>query len=634
MKIRAKLKKKIVQNRRGAFMVLAFLGLAATAGFLAMSMDLGVVSVTKTRMQNVADSAALAAAQEISIALDEISDQLSSGGDVQGEVQSANEYAMQQAKLMAKKVVELNGMYIDPSRDVEFGQRILNEETGAAEIIWGGEPFNVVKVTVRRDNPDLDAADGELELFFAKMFDTDSVAMKAEATAYIDARDLVVVMDFSGSMSYDSQFRSDTINKLGQTAIEDNLYDMWQDLGQPTYGNLGFDNDWVTIPSDTSSNPPVTVKWRNSQVDVATTGTLKKVVIYFKDGGSKTFKKQSGSSNTYKGTGSYTGDTIDYVKVTYRMNGSNITVSFDLFNYSTLKRGLGLTSVSYPYPSGSWDKFLSHCLYDSDINRAGFRYKFGMMNMVHYWLDDEERHYETPELYKTRHYPFHAVKEGGSLLCSYLDSLNFGDHLGLVTYDTYHRVETTLTPSAWVNASVDISSDPITDDYNAIDTIQRHKQAAHYYSTTNIGGGMSEAIGLMDDHSRYGAQKTILLMTDGNANVSPSGWSVPAGFNWNQLTDYNGDGVADYTTSNKNKLYAFAMVKEAVDKGYTVHTMSVGANADRELMKAIAFAGDGIWLDVPGGSTVAEMEAQMTEAFARIAANVPPPKLMNPVAAE
>ena len=45
-------------------------------------------------------------------------------------------------------------------------------------------------------------------------------------------------------------------------------------------------------------------------------------------------------------------------------------------------------------------------------------------------------------------------------------------------------------------------------------------------------------------------------------------------------------------------------------------------------MKAIAFAGHGVWIDVPGGSTVHEMEREMLEAFSKIAAKVPPPKLI------
>ena len=117
-------------------------------------------------------------------------------------------------------------------------------------------------------------------------------------------------------------------------------------------------------------------------------------------------------------------------------------------------------------------------------------------------------------------------------------------------------------------------------------------------------------------------------MTDGNANRSPNGWSLPGDWDWSELTDYDGDGDADYTTNNKHKQYAFYEAKQAIDAGYTIHTMSVGAGADRDLMEAIANAGKGIWIDVPGGTTIIEMEDQMLDAFARIAANVPPAKLL------
>ncbi|WP_197440151.1 TadG family pilus assembly protein [Polystyrenella longa] len=607
-------------------MILTFFGIMATAGFLAMSIDLGVVAVFKVRMQNVADAAALAAAQEISIALDEISDQISSG-NVQGEVQDANSYAQDQARVMAEHVAELNGMFIDPQIDVLFGQRTLDENSGEATITWGVSPFNAVKVIVRKDNPSQTAPDAKVDLFFAKMFDNDQVALRAEAVAYIDSRDLVVVMDFSGSMVYDSLWRSDSIDKLGQQAIDDGLYNIWTDLDSPTYGNMQFDNDWITIPSDSSSSPKVSLTWKKSTVDITTTKQLDYARLYFSDNKYQNFSSLSGQSKTLSGTGSNSGKLIKYAKVRYKENGREYYADFDLFDYDTLKRGLDLNGVNYPYPSGSWNSFISYCLNDSEVNRAGYRYQFGMMNLVHYWLDAQMPYSSTPELWKTRHYPFNAVKSGGSLLCEFLDGLDFGDHLGLVTYDTYHRVESQLVPDGWVSESVDIGATPITDDYSAIDTIQKHKQAAHYYNTTNVGGGLHEAIKLLDEHSRYGSQKTILLMTDGNANTSDNNWSVPSDFSWNAMTDYNGDGVADYTTSDSHKLYTFVRVKQAIDKGYTIHTMSVGANADRDFMKAIAFAGDGIWVDVPGGTTVAAMEEQMLQAFARIAANVPPPKL-------
>ncbi len=47
-------------------------------------------------------------------------------------------------------------------------------------------------------------------------------------------------------------------------------------------------------------------------------------------------------------------------------------------------------------------------------------------------------------------------------------------------------------------------------------------------------------------------------------------------------------------------------------------------------MKAMAFAGGGMHIDIPGGSTVAELEDQLLAAFSRIAAKVPP-RLIDPV---
>ena len=46
------------------------------------------------------------------------------------------------------------------------------------------------------------------------------------------------------------------------------------------------------------------------------------------------------------------------------------------------------------------------------------------------------------------------------------------------------------------------------------------------------------------------------------------------------------------------------------------------------MMEAIAFIGGGIWLDIPGGTTVSAMEAQVLDAFEQIAAYVPPAKLV------
>ena len=54
----------------------------------------------------------------------------------------------------------------------------------------------------------------------------------------------------------------------------------------------------------------------------------------------------------------------------------------------------------------------------------------------------------------------------------------------------------------------------------------------------------------------------------------------------------------------------------------------MGADADRDLMEAIAFAGGGIFIDVPGGGIGRRWRAQLSEAFGQIASKVPPAKLV------
>ena len=45
-------------------------------------------------------------------------------------------------------------------------------------------------------------------------------------------------------------------------------------------------------------------------------------------------------------------------------------------------------------------------------------------------------------------------------------------------------------------------------------------------------------------------------------------------------------------------------------------------------MQAIAYAGAGIYMNVPGGSTVTAMENQLIDAYKQIASKVPPAKLV------
>ncbi len=602
-------------SRRGVVTVLSAFLMVVCFAFVSFAVDTGLIVMTKNHMQNAVDAASLAASQEIVAAVYNAGQQGSAGGSTTSAADAARNVAVE--------VAAANGVFIDADADVSFGHRSYNKVSGNWPIAWGSGPYNVVKVTARRENSNLDASDGRLKLAFGWAVNTPSVALKTSATAFVEARDMVLVMDFSGSMNDDSTYFA--FNKLGQSAVEANMQEIFTILN-PNVGTLPMTPDWVRykgVPPSSSTKPQIYVTFKNTQIYVESSKTLQQVKLQFSGGATQTFTGLAGYTGTFKGSGSNNNKLVTNCWVKSANNSTN----GEQFDDTTAKiiTAYGLNSVSYPYSSGSWTSFINYCRSDSQVSNAGYKYKYGKLSFVNYLLTQQPNYSNTKDLWKTPHYPFHAIKEGATLFTEFLTDLSFDDRLGLVSYDEDSRVEKVLSIP---EASVDISSEPITSEFDKIDTMQRHKQASHYGSYTAIGYGLQDARTLLTDHAREGAKKTIVLMTDGLANRHPNGWSPPQGFNWSTFTDYDDDGDADYSSSNTSVKYAFYQATLAIAEGATIHTISVGADGDPELMAAIAFAGGGITVNVPGGSTVAEMEAQLEAAFAKIASRLPPPKLV------
>tara|TARA_R110002111_G_scaffold262504_1_gene338889 strand:- start:59814 stop:61610 length:1797 start_codon:yes stop_codon:yes gene_type:complete len=574
------------QNRRGAFMVMAVPFLIATMGFLAFGIDIAVITMTKTRMRNAVEAAALAAAQQITDAVQTSADNIQGDQNVGSAVQDANSIAVEAAKAMAEKVARLNGVYVDPETDVKFGKR-YQDSSGVFHMVWGesAKPYNVVKVIARKDNPTEGQLDSKIPLFFAGLMNEKTAAVTTSAIAFIEARDIVVVLDYSGSMSYDSEFDAMSSSRLGKAPVEENL-----------------DNIWNTLVA--------------SGVTYSDTGKLKF------------------PSTGYGKINSATG--------TYKSSNNDDTVFYDLNLDDTDSSG----KLKYPFPQegknyyGSlngqatgntnknlWKNYIKWVRTDSTVNNYGYRKKYGYRTLMGYLIEQRKLNNQSEDLWRAPIYPFHAMKGGVTLFTEFLEGLQFGDYIGLVTYDDTSRVESVLNDDG-VSETVDLGDELITNRYADINMIQRHKQASHYAPYTGMGYGIRDAKELLESHGRAGARPTILVMTDGNANRSPSGWSLPGSWNWDNVTDFDDDGHSDYSTGDRDKQYAFWQAVEAANLGYTVHTMTVGDGADRSLMSAIAKACNGIYIDAPGGATIADMQSQLLTAFGKIAANVPPAKLL------
>lgn len=611
-------------TRRGVFLVVGAICLVATLAFMALAVDIGVASLTKAQMQGAVDSAALAGAMEIT-------NTLATAGT---NITNVFTYAQAQARTKAAAVAQMNNVYVNSATDVYFGRRYYDSTSKTYLIDWtaGASQTNVVKVVARRDGSTASAPDAKVPSLFA--VGSGGTTIRTEAVAFVDPRDMVIVQDFSRSMNFDSYFTTEVTTGLTQAQIEACLAMVWSDLQPLTLGTMTYTPQYFSL-AQTTSGVTGTVTFKGTSVAVSNTTGLKSVKLTFSSGSTQTISVSGTTTKTgtYAGTGGNAGARITAVAITaYAVGSTSSTVTLATHTYSTttVSTKFGLTTGNYPYAGGSWSGYISYVQTETALANYGYQDMYGGLTYLCYIMKSYPEHSNNKDLWKTRHYPFQACKDGQQLLCDYLTQLGFDDRLGMVSYDTNHRQETVLNDTNPAFPKVDISAAPISKDYASVAKLMNYKQAAYYSDSTNMGGGMKDAVAMLDAYKRDGSRPAIILMTDGHANTIDSGDStaLPSGWNWTTMFDYNGDGVADYSSTDPQVTYVLAKVKIAVDKGYTVHSVSVGSVADRDLMKAVAWLGNGYWMDVPAGTTVADMSTQMQTVFAKIASAVPPARLV------
>ena len=307
-----------------------------------------------------------------------------------------------------------------------------------------------------------------------------------------------------------------------------------------------------------------------------------------------------------------------------RINESAIPFPQEGKNTST---GLRLGKPSISTSKSRWLAYADYVRTNTNLNNQSYRKKYGYRTLCVYLMETRTSNSLSEDLWRVPHYPFHGMKMGMNTFCEFMTDLSYGDNLGLVNYAVNARVETGLTEDG-AGVTVNLGTDLMSTRYTDIDTIQQHKQAGHYSSNTATGDGILKAVGLINSDGRYGAQKAILLMTDGIPNISPSGFTLPSGWDWNALLDYNDDGTADYTTSNVNAQYALYQAKLAADQDIVIHTLCVGSGADTALLKAIAKISGGYDIVVPAGTSTAAQTLLLREAFGVLAGQVPPARLV------
>lgn len=556
-------------SRRGIIVVLAAVLMIVMMAMLAFSIDVGYMYTMQSQLQRSVDAATLAGAGS-----------LVDGEDAARD--SVHEYMVRnpvgtQWKLYNEQPVESSVDHFlanyAQGLDVDFG----NWDAAAKQVTPVAKSPSSVQVRMQYDN---------MPFFFGHLLGRDSFSIAAESVASYQPRDIMVVLDLSGSMNDDSEFNA--FNILGREAVEANQLQMYQDLGSPTYGNMEFTPQYAVAKGQApqrTSQAQVTVEYRLNSVVVKSSKSFREIRVKRSNGGTVTYRP-GGNSATLS-----PGGEVRYVWVTSGKNGNGSDQVHE-FNFesnainNTLKAALGLNTVDYPY-NGSWDAYLNYCKSNSGQNKnASFRYKFGYQNLLNYWLEQRYLHSQTPDLWKVSAQPITAVKNAVDLFVGFMEEAGADDQLGLAVYNAPDGEG--LLESA------------LTDDFAFIMHQTNHRQAGHYHNYTNIAGGMKVAREELDARARAGSFKMIVLLTDGVAN-----WT-DGGVNSNRARD--------------------AVIEEAylaADRGYLIVTISLGSGADEYLMQQVADIAKGTHFNVPGGRPVEEYAEDLTEVFKKIAAHRP-----------
>lgn len=165
-----------LSDRRGSISVLTVFVLVMVFGMLAFSADIGFITAARSQMRNASDAAALAACQELPDGLGLAPKK--SGTSVKS---AAGGVASQLASL--HRAGEVPSLTVSPSTDLRFGNREWNASQHRWIETWDVSPFNMVQVTIRRDQVGGSGGDRALNLFFAPVLNQRNASIHVSSTA-------------------------------------------------------------------------------------------------------------------------------------------------------------------------------------------------------------------------------------------------------------------------------------------------------------------------------------------------------------------------------------------------------------------------------------------------------------------
>ena len=167
-------------SRRGTILPLVAISMVTLLGFIALAIDLGMVMVAKTQLQNAADAAAFAAARTLTGGTNPNTSQATASGQA---VAAAN--TVLGTSIAAANVTMTHGAYHYNPTTQTFSPQFPPVAP---------DNYNLSQATITQGN----------STFFGKILGITSFNVTATAIAAHRPRDTTIVLDFSGSMNNES----------------------------------------------------------------------------------------------------------------------------------------------------------------------------------------------------------------------------------------------------------------------------------------------------------------------------------------------------------------------------------------------------------------------------------------------
>jgi Flp pilus assembly protein TadG len=180
--------------------VIPLLALTVTLlfAFVALAVDVGVLTIARTEAQNGCDAAALAGARVLNNRPTTVDNDRTAATDLARGIATSNINVFLGAN--KKYTVAENMTFGGGQQAIEVGQYSYNSGTQRFDVSFpansGGTSWTAVRVRLKGNNP----------TFFAKVVGISSMPWETYATAVHRPRDIAIILDYSASMQFGSQF--------------------------------------------------------------------------------------------------------------------------------------------------------------------------------------------------------------------------------------------------------------------------------------------------------------------------------------------------------------------------------------------------------------------------------------------